>query len=309
MTLFDMSGKVAVITGSSRGIGRAIAERMAEHGAKVVISSREQQVCDEVAKAINDKAGKQVALSVAANISTKDDLKHLVEETNRVFGKIDTLVCNAASNPYYGPQAGISDDQFRKILDNNIVANHWLISLVVPQMIERKEGSITIISSIGGLKGSTVLGAYAISKAADMQLARNLACEYGKHNIRVNCIAPGLIKTDFARALWENPETLKASTARSPLLRIGEPDEIAGAAVFLGSAAGTFMTGQTIVIDGGATICWAPHNPRRHAPRKRGIQHAVTFMGVGCDYWIVRRSLSSGGAIHRPGGRRANWRV
>jgi NAD(P)-dependent dehydrogenase (short-subunit alcohol dehydrogenase family) len=254
MTLFDMSGKVAVITGSSRGIGRAIAERMAEHGAKVVISSRKQQICDEVAKAINDKAGKQVALAVAANISTKDDLKHLVEETNRVFGKIDTLVCNAASNPYYGPQAGISDDQFRKILDNNIVANHWLISLVVPQMIERKDGSITIISSIGGLKGSTVLGAYAISKAADMQLARNLACEYGKHNIRVNCIAPGLIKTDFAKALWDNPETLKASTARSPLLRIGEPDEIAGAAVFLAAAAGTFMTGQTIVIDGGATI-------------------------------------------------------
>ncbi len=206
MTLFDMSGKVAVITGSSRGIGRAIAERMAEHGARVVISSRKQQVCDEVAKAINDKAGKQAALPVAANISTKDDLKHLVEETNRVFGKIDALVCNAASNPYYGPQAGISDDQFRKILDNNIVANHWLISLVVPQMIERKDGSITVISSIGGLKGSTVLGAYAISKAADMQLARNLACEYGKHNIRVNCIAPGLIKTDFAKALWDNPE-------------------------------------------------------------------------------------------------------
>jgi NAD(P)-dependent dehydrogenase (short-subunit alcohol dehydrogenase family) len=253
MTLFDMTGKVAVITGSSRGIGRAIAERMAEHGAKVVISSRKQQVCDEVAKAINDRAGKQVALAVAANISTKDDLKNLTEETNRVFGRIDTLVCNAASNPYYGPQAGISDDQFRKILDNNIVANR-LISLVVPQMIARKDGSITIVSSIGGLKGSTVLGAYAISKAADMQLARNLACEYGKDNVRVNCIAPGLIKTDFAKALWDNPETLKAATARSPLLRIGEPDEIAGAAVFLASAAGTFLTGQTIVIDGGATI-------------------------------------------------------
>ncbi len=254
MNLFDLSGKVAVITGSSRGIGRAIAEHMAAHGAKVVISSRKKAACDEVATAINDKAGKQVALSVAANISTKDDLKNLVEETNRAFGHIDTLVCNAASNPYYGPQGGISDDQFRKILDNNIVANHWLISLVVPQMIERKDGSITIISSIGGLKGSTVLGAYAISKAADMQLARNLACEYGQYNIRVNCIAPGLIKTDFARALWENPETLKASTARSPLLRIGDPDEIAGAAVFLASRAGSFTTGQTIVIDGGATI-------------------------------------------------------
>src|SRR6516165_3604040 len=254
MTLFDMSGKVAVITGSSRGIGRAIAERMAEHGAKVVISSRKQAACDEVANAINDKAGKKVALALAANISTKDDLKNLVEEAKRAFGKIDTLVCNAASNPYYGPLAGISDEQFRKILDNNIVANHWLISLVVPQMIERKEGAITIISSIGGLKGSTTLGAYAISKAADMQLARNLACEYGRHNVRVNCIAPGLIKTDFARALWENPENLKASTARSPLLRIGIPDEIAGAAVFMGSHAGDFMTGQTMVIDGGATI-------------------------------------------------------
>src|SRR5471032_2867334 len=186
MSLFDMSGKVAVITGSSRGIGRAIAERMAEHGAKVVISSRKQQICDEVAKAINDKAGKQVALAIAANISTKDDLKHLVEETNRVFGKIDTLVCNAASNPYYGPQAGISDDQFRKILDNNIISNHWLIQMVIGEMIERRDGAITIVSSIGGLRGSTIIGAYCISKAADMQLARNLAQELGPHNIRVN---------------------------------------------------------------------------------------------------------------------------
>src|SRR5664279_1965564 len=190
MTLFDMTGKVAVITGSTRGIGRAIAERMAEHGAKVVVSSRKQDVCDQV----------------------------------------------------------------RKILDNNIVANNWLTSMVVPQMIERKDGSVIIVSSIGGIKGSTILGAYAISKAADMQLARNLACEYGPHNVRVNCIAPGLIKTDFAKALWDNPENLKASTSRSPLLRIGIPDEIAGAAVFLGSAAGNFMTGQTMVIDGGATI-------------------------------------------------------
>src|ERR1700737_4725983 len=254
MTLFDMKGKVAVITGSTRGIGRAIAERMAEHGAKVVISSRKQDVCDQVTKEINNKYGKGTAGSGAANISSKENLQHLVDESNRAFGKIDGLVCNAASNPYYGPLAGISDEQFRKILDNNIVANNWLTSMVVPQMIERKDGAIIIVSSIGGLKGSTILGAYAISKAADMQLARNLACEYGKHNVRVNCIAPGLVKTDFARALWENPETLKASTARSPLLRIGEPDEIAGAAVFLAARAGTFMTGQTIVIDGGATI-------------------------------------------------------
>jgi len=254
MSLFDMSGKVAVITGSSRGIGRSSAELLAKLGAKVVISSRKADICDAVAREINDKYGKATAVAIAANISSKENLQHLVDESNRAFGKIDVLVCNAASNPYYGPLGGISDDQFRKILDNNIVANNWLISMVVPQMIERKDGSIIIVSSIGGLKGSTVLGAYAISKAADMQLARNLACEYGKHNIRVNCIAPGLIKTDFAKALWDNPETLKASTARSPLLRIGTPDEIAGAAVFLGSAAGAFMTGQTMVIDGGATI-------------------------------------------------------
>jgi NAD(P)-dependent dehydrogenase (short-subunit alcohol dehydrogenase family) len=254
MTLFDMAGKVAVITGSTRGIGRAIAERMAEHGAKVVVSSRKQDVCDQVTREINDKFGKGTAVAIAANISSKENLQNLVSESNRAFGRIDVLVCNAASNPYYGPLGGISDDQFRKILDNNIVANNWLINMVVPQMIERKDGAIVIVSSIGGLKGSTNLGAYAISKAADMQLARNLACEYGRHNIRVNCIAPGLIKTDFAKALWDNPDNLKAATSRSPLLRIGTPDEIAGAAVFLGSAAGNFMTGQSIVIDGGATI-------------------------------------------------------
>jgi NAD(P)-dependent dehydrogenase (short-subunit alcohol dehydrogenase family) len=253
MTLFDMTGKVALITGSSRGIGRAIAERMAEHGAKVVFSSRKQVVCDQVAAEINDRYGKGRAIAIAANISAKESLQHLVDETNAAFGKIDTVVCNAASNPYYGPLAGISDDQFRKILENNIVANNWLISMVVPQMIERKDGAITIISSIGGLKGSAIIGAYCISKAADMQLARNLACEYGPHNIRVNCIAPGLIKTDFAKALWDNPENLKASTSRAPLGRIGIPDEIAGAAVFLSSAAGNFMTGQTMVIDGGVT--------------------------------------------------------
>ena len=254
MNLFDLSGKVAIVTGSSRGIGRAIAEALADHGAKVVISSRKAPACQEVADAINAKHGDGTAIVVPASISSKEELQTLVDETRAKLGRIDVLVCNAASNPYYGSLAGISDDQFRKILDNNIVANNWLVNMVVPQMIERKDGSIIIVSSIGGLKGSTILGAYAISKAADMQLARNLACEYGPHNIRVNCIAPGLIKTDFAKALWDNPETLKASTARSPLLRIGIPDEIAGAAVLMGSKAGDFMTGQTIVIDGGATI-------------------------------------------------------
>jgi len=252
-TLFDLTGKVAIITGSSRGIGKAIAERMAQHGAKVTISSRKAGPCEEVAGAINAAHGEGTAIAVPANISSKEDLQRLVDETRAAFGKVDILVCNAASNPYFGPMAGISDDQFRKILDNNVIANNWLISMVTPEMEERKDGAIIIVSSIGGLRGNVVIGAYNISKAADFQLARNLAHELGPHNIRVNCIAPGLIKTDFARALWENPEILKRSTEGVPLRRIGEPDEIAGAAVFLASPAGTFMTGQAIVVDGGAT--------------------------------------------------------
>ncbi len=254
MSLFDMAGKVALITGSSRGIGKAIAEEMAVHGARVVVSSRKQPACDEVAAAINAQHGAGTAIAVAANIGSKEGLQRLVDETRRAFGRIDALVCNAASNPYYGPMAGISDEQFRKILDNNIVSNHWLISMVAPEMLERGEGSITIISSIGGLRATTVLGAYGISKAADMALARNLADEFGPRGVRVNCIAPGLIKTDFAKALWDDAATLKRATASASLKRIGTPQEIAGAAVFLASAAGAFTTGHTLVIDGGATI-------------------------------------------------------
>ena len=251
MTLFDLSGKTAVVTGSSRGIGRAIAERMAEHGAKVVISSRKAGPCEQVAGAINERFGEGTAIAVPANISSKEELQRLVDRTNEAFGKIDILVCNAASNPYFGPMSGIADDQFRKIMDNNVLANHWIIQMCAPQMLERKDGAIIIISSIGGLHGSSVIGAYNISKAADFQLARNLAVEWGPSNVRVNCIAPGLIQTDFARALWENPDILKASTSNAPLKRIGQPDEIAGAAVFLASAASGFMTGQSMVIDGG----------------------------------------------------------
>jgi NAD(P)-dependent dehydrogenase (short-subunit alcohol dehydrogenase family) len=254
MSLFSLSGKVAVITGSSRGIGRAIAERLAEAGAKVVISSRKAEPCAAVAASVNAAHGAGTAIAIPANISSKDELRHLADESTRRFGRIDVLVCNAASNPYYGPLGEISDEQFRKILDNNVIANHWLINFTAPQMIERRDGAIIIVSSIGGLRGSPVIGAYNISKAADFQLARNLAVEYGPHNVRVNCIAPGLIKTDFARALWENPETLQRATSTTPLRRIGEPDEIAGAAVFLASKAGSFMTGQSLVIDGGVTI-------------------------------------------------------
>ena len=254
MSLFSLEGQVAVITGSSRGIGKAIAERMAEQGARVVISSRKAEPCNEVAAAINARHGAGRAIAIPANISSKQDLQHLAEETTRQLGPIDTLVCNAASNPYYGPMAGIEDDQFRKILENNVIANHWLINFVAPSMVQRRQGSIVIVSSIGGLRGSPVIGAYNISKAADFQLARNLAVELGPHNVRVNCIAPGLIRTDFARALWEDEAMLKQRMSTTPLRRIGEPDEIAGAAVFLASKAGSYMTGQSIVVDGGVTI-------------------------------------------------------
>ena len=254
MSLFDLTGKVAVVTGSSRGIGRAIVEWLAEHGARVVVSSRKTPACEEVAAAINARHGAGRAIAIAANISSKEDLQKLVDETQARFGPIDVLVCNAASNPYYGPLGDIADDQFRKILDNNILSNHWLIGMVAPAMRLRKDGAIVIVSSIGGLKSSASIGAYCISKAADFSLARNLAVEFGADNVRVNCIAPGLIKTDFAKALWDDPKYLKASNARTPLARIGTPDEIAGAAVFLASPAGGYMTGQAIVIDGGQTI-------------------------------------------------------
>jgi NAD(P)-dependent dehydrogenase (short-subunit alcohol dehydrogenase family) len=254
MKLFDLTGKVAIITGSSRGIGRAIAEAMADAGAHVVISSRKQDSCATVAAAINAKHNEARAIAIAASISSKDALQRLVDETRTAFGKIDILVCNAASNPYYGPMSGISDEAFRKIFENNVLANHWLISMTAPQMIERREGSIIIISSIGGLVGSPVIGAYNVSKAADFQLVRNLAVEFGPHNVRVNALAPGVIRTDFAKALYEDPKAEAALQRATPLRRIGEPEEIAGAAVFLAAKAGSYITGQAIVIDGGTTI-------------------------------------------------------
>ncbi len=251
-SLFDLTGKTAIVTGSTKGIGRAIAEALARAGARVVISSRKADKCEEVANAIRSEGLEAVA--IPCHIGKREDVEHLVSETRRECGQIDVLVCNAAVNPYFGPMSGLSDDAFTKVMDSNVRSNVWLANLVLPEMAERKDGSLIIVSSIGGLKGSLNLGIYAISKAADFQLARNLAVEWGPHNIRVNCIAPGLVRTDFARALWENPETLAKAESTTPLRRIGEPEDIAGAAVFLASPAGRWMTGQVIVIDGGVTI-------------------------------------------------------
>jgi NAD(P)-dependent dehydrogenase (short-subunit alcohol dehydrogenase family) len=250
--MFSMQGKVALITGSSRGIGLAIAERMAESGAKVVISSRKADACAAAAEKIVANGG--AAIAHAANISDKAALQALVDRTIAEWGRIDTLVCNAAVNPHFGPLATITDEAFDKIMASNVRSNLWLCNMVIPQMAARKDGSVIVVSSIAGLKGNAMLGAYGISKAADFQLARNLAVEWGASNIRVNAIAPGIIRTDFAKALWENPTTYEKAVRNYPLGRIGEPDDVAGAAIFLASRAGAFVTGQVLVVDGGVTI-------------------------------------------------------
>lgn len=249
--IVDLSGKVAIVTGSSRGIGKSIAEHMARAGARVVVSSRKQAACELVATGIRAEGG--AAIVVPCNISERDQVDNLVDETLRVWGRVDILVCNAASNPYFGPLTELPDEAFHKIFHNNVLANLWLARRVAPNMIARRSGSILVLSSIGGLRGDAWIGAYNMSKAADMQLVRNLCVEFGPHNIRVNGIAPGLIKTDFARALWENEPLLKRMEQLTPLGRIGQPDDVGGIAAFLASDAAAFMTGQILVVDGGVT--------------------------------------------------------
>ena len=250
--LFSLSGKVAVVTGSTRGIGKSIATAMADCGAKVVISSRTAAACDEVVEEIRREGG--AALAVPCNVSREAQLDALVGRTLAEWEKIDILVCNAAVNPHFGPMAEASTEVFDKIMDTNVKHVAGLCHRVILEMVTRKDGTVIIVSSIAGFRGYDKLGLYALSKAAEMQLARNLAVEWGRENIRVNCVAPGLVRTDFARALWEDPVVLRQTVASYPLRRIGEPEDIAGAAVFLASKAGSFVTGQTIVVDGGFTI-------------------------------------------------------
>lgn len=252
MNPFDLSGKIAVVTGSSLGIGRAIAEHMARAGASVVISSRKEKPCQEVAAAIVKEGGK--AIAVPANVSKIGDLEHLVKETTRQLGPIDTLVCNAAANPYYGPLTDITDDAYHKTLDTNILSVIRLFGMVAEGMADKGGGSLIIVSSVGAVKATPNLGAYAISKAADLQVVRTLAAEWGEKNIRINAIMPGLVKTEFARVLWDNPEAEEKASSRLPLRRLGEPDDIGAAAVFLASRAGEWMTGQSLVIDGGSLL-------------------------------------------------------
>ncbi|CAN5834079.1 SDR family oxidoreductase [soil metagenome] len=250
--LFDLRGKVAMVTGASRGIGRATAEQLALLGARVCVSSRNLEACEEVVQAITARGGE--AFACQASISRPEALQAMVEQTRARWGSIDILVCNAATNPYYGPMADIEDDMFLKIFRNNVLSNLWLARQVRPDMRACGGGAIVIISSIAGLKGSATVGAYGVSKAADMQLARDLAVEWGPERIRVNCVAPGLVETKMAQALIDDPELQAFTNTRLPLRRLGQPHEIAGVVAFLASAAGEFVTGQTIVADGGAVI-------------------------------------------------------
>ncbi len=251
-SLFDLSGKVALITGSTRGIGKAIAEELGRAGAKVVVSSRKAEAVEAV-RAEFEQAGLSV-LGQACNVSRKEELQALVDSTIATWGRIDIAIANAASNPYYGPLTGLPDEAFDKIFVNNVKSVLWLAAMTLPGMAERGGGSFISIGSIGGILANTVIGAYGMSKAADHHLVRNLAAEWGPKKVRVNAIAPGLIRTEFARALWEDDKRRLEREAATPLRRLGEPRDISGVALFLASEAAAFITGQTIVADGGVTI-------------------------------------------------------
>ncbi len=250
--LFDLTGKTALVTGSTKGIGKAIARHLALAGAKVVISSRKADACDAVQKEFAAE-GLQ-AISIPCNIARPDEVEALVKKTMAAFGQIDILVCNAATNPVYGPTASASSDAFDKIIGTNVKSVWSLCNQVIPQMAARRDGAVILVSSIAGQKGNGVIGLYGVSKAADSALVRNLAVEWGPSNIRVNAIAPGLVKTDFAKALWEDDKIRTQREAQTPLRRLGDPDDIAGLAVLLASNGGLFITGQTFVADGGVTI-------------------------------------------------------
>jgi NAD(P)-dependent dehydrogenase (short-subunit alcohol dehydrogenase family) len=251
-TLFDLSGKVALITGSTKGIGKSMAEELARAGCKVVVSSRKADACEAV-RAEFAAQGFEV-LARPCNVSRKDELQALVDATNAKWGRIDIAIANAAANPYYGPLAQIPDEAFEKVFLNNVKSVLWLAAMTLPGMAERGGGSFISVGSIGGILANTVIGAYGMSKAADHHLVRNLAAEWGPKNVRVNAIAPGLIVTDFARALWEDEKRRAEREANTPLRRLGVPRDIGGIAVFLASDAAAFITGQVIVADGGVTI-------------------------------------------------------
>lgn len=250
--MFDIKGKVALITGASRGIGRATAIQLAASGAKVVVSSRKQAACDEVVAEIVKAGGE--AIAIACHVGDHAALKEMVRKVEETWGGVDILVCNAATNPVYGSISILSDDAFTKIMTVNVQSTIWLCNLVLPRMAERGGGSVITLSSIAALRGTATIGVYGMSKAAEAALTRNLAVEWGPRNIRVNAVAPGIVKTDFARELVNDPVRRAQMESRTPLRRFGEPEDIAGIIHFLASPASAYVTGQMIVADGGETI-------------------------------------------------------
>jgi NAD(P)-dependent dehydrogenase (short-subunit alcohol dehydrogenase family) len=249
-SLFDLTGQIALVTGATRGIGKSIAEELGKAGAKVAICSRKADAC-AAAEAELAASGIDV-LARPCNVSRKEELQALVDATRARWGRIDIVVANAATNPYYGPLTEIADEALDKIFVNNLKSVLWLAGMTLPAM--KEGGAFILVGSIGGIIANTVIGAYGMSKAAGHHLVRNLAAEWGPKNVRVNAIAPGLIKTEFARALWEDPKRAQERVLNTPLRRLGEPRDIGGIAVFLASPAAAFITGQCIVADGGVTI-------------------------------------------------------
>lgn len=249
---FDLKGKVAIITGASKGIGESIARGLAEFGAKVVISSRKQEAVDAVAAGFK-KDGLE-AIGIACHVGNKDQLENLVAQTVAKYGGVDILINNAASNPVYAPLQEVDDAIFDKIMNINVKACFILANLCYPIMKTRGGGSIINISSVEGLKPSAGLGLYSVSKAALSMLTKSQAKEWGRAGIRSNAICPGLIQTKFSAALWKNDKVLNQVESHLPSGRMAQPDEMAGLALFLASGASSYCTGGIYTADGGHMI-------------------------------------------------------
>ena len=262
MSLFDLSGKSVLITGATKGIGRGIAHRMAEAGAKLVVSSRDQSACDEFASDLNQKygEGETIAKGFACDLNEREQLEPLANFAVKQWDGLDILVCNAAVLPFMGPSRDTPPEKFDRILISNQHHNFRLCQFARTGMAKKGGGRIILIGSASGLSSSPNVMAYAIAKAGLTHMSRCLADEFAADNITVNCVAPGLIRSFSSRPLWEDEGILNEVVSDIPLQRIGEPEDVAGAVIFLASSAGAYVTGATIPVDGGRTTLSADRN-------------------------------------------------